>query len=222
VGSITHEYTQSRVAVLRSRVAKWLCCAGRLPYDAWYLGLFAPNYMEVWIETADAVDIHDRAFRRAMSGVAGNSPKNLKGDPRGWPKPPGPGAGKGKHVRGADLPRLLYVRWQSLVEPQTYEAYIVIPEATRQAMLKGEKAYCKADAKWITGYRNMVTVGLAPGGIARVWLGGACLKPIDVARVQGEVVKAGPYGGQSEGHYYPLDSAAKAYIEKYGIPYGSW
>ena len=213
-------------AVLLCCVVVWLsgCAtgAGRLPYDSWRLGLFAPNYMEVWIETADAVDIHDRAFRRAMSGVAGNSPKNLKGDPRGWPKPPGPGAGAGKHVLGADLPRLLYVRWQSLVEPQTYEAYIVIPEATQQAMLKGEKAYCKADGKWITDYRNMVTVGLAPGGIARVWLGGACLKPIDVARVQGEVVKVGPYDGTSDGKHRPLSSTAKAYIEKYGIPYGSW
>ena len=42
--------------------------------------------MEVWIETADAVDVHDHVFRRAMSGVAAiNSPENLKGDPRGWP-----------------------------------------------------------------------------------------------------------------------------------------
>ncbi|NWC07668.1 DUF2931 family protein [Pseudomonas agarici] len=195
---------------------------GRLPYDAWYLGLFVPDYMEVWIETADAVDIQDRAYRRAMSGVASiNRSKNLKDDPRGWPK--FPGAGKGKLVLGADLPRLIYVRWQSLVEPQTYEAYIVIPEATRQAMLVGEKTYCAADGKWITDYRDMLTVGLAPGGIARVWLRGACLKPIDVARVQGWVVKVGPSGGKNDGRYaLPLKPAAKEYIEKYGVPYGSW
>ncbi|NWC07808.1 DUF2931 family protein [Pseudomonas agarici] len=193
---------------------------GRLPYDAWYLGLFAPNYMEVWIETADAVDIRDRAYRRAMSGVAGNSPKHFKGNPRGWPQHPG--AGATKRVLGADLPRLIYVRWQSLVEPQTYEAYIVIPETTRQAMLVGEKAYCAADGKWITDYRNMLTVGLAPGGIARVWLGGACLKPIDVARVQGWVVKVGPYDGTSGGRHRPLSTTSKEYIEKYGVPYGSW
>ncbi|NWB91444.1 DUF2931 family protein [Pseudomonas agarici] len=193
---------------------------GRLPYDAWYLGLFAPNYMEVWIETADAVDIRDRAYRRAMSGVAGNSPKHFKGNPRGWPQYPGSGATK--RVLGADLPRLIYVRWQSLVEPQTYEAYIVIPEATQQAMLKGEKTYCAFDGKWITDYRNMLTVGLAPGGIARVWLGGACLKPIDVARVQGWVVKVGPYDGTSGGRHRPLSTTSKEYIEKYGVPYGSW
>ncbi len=203
----------------------WLagCASGahRLPYDSWRLGLFAPNYMEVWIETADAVDVQDRVFRRSMSGIAAiNTPKNLKGDPRGWPKEPG--AGAGKQVLGAGLPRLIYVRWQSLAEPQTYEAYIVIPEATRQAMIKGEKAFCQADAKWITDHRKMLTVGLAPGGIARVWIMGPCLSAIDVARVQGTVVKLGPYGGKSGGQHRPLSATSKAYIEKYGIPYGSW
>ncbi|MCY1505399.1 hypothetical protein D9M68_396150 [compost metagenome] len=203
----------------------WLsgCATGahRLPYDSWRLGLFAPNYMEVWIETADAVDVQDRVFRRAMSGIAAiNTPKDLKGDPRGWPQEPG--AGAGKQVLGADLPRLIYVRWQSLVEPQTYEAYIVIPESTRQAMVKGENAFCQADAKWITDHRKMLTVGLAPGGIAKVWIMGPCLSAIDVARVQGTVVKLGPYGGTSGGQHRPLSATSKAYIEKHGIPYGSW
>ena len=195
--------------------------ANRLPYDSWRLGFGAPDYMEVWIETAGAVDVYDRVFRRAMSGVAAiNTTKNLKGNPRGWPERPGPGADK--QVLGADLPRLIYVRWQSLVEPQTYEAYIVIPEATRQAMVEGEKAYCAADGKWITGYRNVLTVGLTPGGITKTWIMGACLKPIEVARVVATVVKEGPYGGTSSGRHRPLSETSKAYIEKYGVPYGSW
>ncbi|WP_271408541.1 DUF2931 family protein [Pseudomonas sp. Q1-7] len=203
----------------------WLagCATGahRLPYDSWRLGLFAPNYMEVWIETADAVDVQDRVFRRAMSGIAAiNTPKDLKGDPRGWPEQPG--AGAGKQVLGAGLPRLIYVRWQSLAEPQTYEAYIVIPEAIRQAMIKGEKTYCAFDGKWITDYRKMLTVGLAPGGIAKVWIMGPCLSAIDVGRVQGTVVKEGPYLGEASGYYRPPNEASRAYIEKHGIPYGSW
>ena len=73
---------------LRSSLLLWLllCLVGcanganQLPYDSWRLGLGAPSYMEVWIETADAVDVHDHVFRRAMSGVAAiNSPENLKG-----------------------------------------------------------------------------------------------------------------------------------------------
>lgn len=195
--------------------------AGRLPYDAWRLGLFAPNYMEVWIETADVLDANGRRFRHAMGGVAGNSPQDLKGEARGWPS--NPGAGAGKHVIGAYVPRLLFVRWQSLVESQTYQAYIAIPESTQQAMLKGEKAYCAADDKWITDYRHMLTVGLAPGGVAKAWIMGPCLKALEVARVQGEVVTIGPDSGRSGGRYaLPLRPAAEAYIEKHGIPYGSW
>jgi hypothetical protein len=195
--------------------------ANKLPYDAWFLGFFAPNYMEVWIETADAVDIRDRVFRRAMSGLAAiQTPRNLQGDPTGWPERPG--GGTSKRVIGADLPRLIYVRWQSLVEPQTYEAYIVIPEATRQAMLKGERAYCRADDQWITDYRDMLSIGLAPGGIAKAWIRGPCLSPIEVTRVEGKVVKKGPYDGTSSGKHRPLSEASNAYIEKYGIPYGSW
>ena len=203
----------------------WLsgCTNGfnRLPYDSWRLGMLAPNYMEVWIETADAVDVRDNVFRRAMSGVAAiSTPKNLRGNPEGWPRRPG--GGKGKQVVGSDLPRLIYVRWQSLVEPQTYEVYIVIPETTRQAMVSGERTYCEFDGKWITDYRDVLTVGLAPGGIAKVWVMGACLKPFDVARVQGTVVKEGPYSGTSNGQHRPLSETSRAYIEKYGVPYGSW
>lgn len=38
-----------------------------LPYDAWRLGFSAPNYMEVWIETADVIDIKGQVYRRAMT-----------------------------------------------------------------------------------------------------------------------------------------------------------
>ncbi len=193
-----------------------------LPYESWYLGFGVPSYMEVWIETADVVDIQGHVFRRAMSGVAAiQTPPDLKRRPAGWPVNPGGGAGK--DVRGADLPRLIYVRWQSLVEPQTYEVYIEIPEATRQVMLKEERGHCAAQGKWVTDYRNMLTIGLAPGGIAKAWVMGPCLSVVEVTRVQGSVVKIGPYDGQTEEEYYrPPNEASKAYIEKFGIPYGSW
>ena len=112
-----------------------------LPYDAWSLRFFSLDYMEVWIETADVVDINARVFRGAGSGIPASSyprplskgiPARFKGDPKGWPKHPG---GKGRYVRDADLPRLVYVRWQSTAEPQTYEAYIKIPESARKTML---------------------------------------------------------------------------------------
>ncbi len=177
--------------------------------------------MEVWIETADVVDIRERVFKRAGAGIASvNTPADNKGKPAGWPE--SPGSGSGRHVTGADLPRLIYVRWQSLAEPQTYEAYIVIPESAREIMHKPEKAYCRLDGKWITDYRDRVTIGLAPGGIAKVWLRGPCLKPVEITRVEGTINPKGPYDGKSGGQHRPLKDASKTYIEKYGIPFGSW
>jgi hypothetical protein len=187
----------------------------------WFLGFGAPAYMEVWIETADVVDIHERILRRAVAGIASvQTPANNKGKPAGWPENPGSGAGH--YIRQVDLPRLIYVRWQSLVEPQTYEAYIVIPESAREIMRKPEKAFCAADGKWITETRDNMGIGLAPGGIAKVWLGGACLSAVEIARVEGTINPNGPYEGKSGGKHRTLSDVSKAYIEKFGIPYGSW
>jgi len=199
-----------------------------LPYDAWSLDFFNPDYMEVWIETASVVDINERVFLRAGSGIPAMGypramskgvPSEFRGKPAGWREHPG---GKGRFVRDADLPRLVYVRWQSMAEPQTYEAYIEIPESARNTMLQGEKTFCRADGKWITDYRDMLIVGLAPGGIAKVWLGGQCLLSTEVIRVQGTINPKGPYGGTSKGKHRPLSDESKAYIDKFGIPYGSW
>ncbi|WP_392892729.1 DUF2931 family protein [Pseudomonas migulae] len=189
--------------------------------EPWSLGFGAPDYMEVWIETADVVDIRERVFRRAGSGIASVlTPRDNKGKPAGWPKSPGRGAGR--DVIGADLPRLIYVRWQSLAEPQTYEAYIVIPESAREIMSKPEKAFCRADSKWITDYRDDIGIGLAPGGIAKIWLGGPCLRSVEIARVKGTINPRGPYEGKSGGKHRPFSETSKAYVEKFGIPYGSW
>jgi len=187
----------------------------------WFLGFSAPAYMEVWIETADVVDIKERVFRGSGGGIASvPKPPNNQGIAKGWGS--SNGAGKGRYVTGADLPRLIYVRWQSLVEPQTYEAYIVIPESAREIMRKPEKAFCSFGAEWITETRDNIGIGLAPGGIAKVWLGGACLKAIEILRVKGTINPRGPYEGKSGGKHRPLSETSKAYVEKFGIPYGSW
>ncbi|WP_445178761.1 DUF2931 family protein [Pseudomonas sp. McL0111] len=191
-----------------------------MPYKAWALGFSAPAYMEVWIETADVVDIQNHVYPRAMSGVASMiKPPNNTGDPRGWPKR---GAiGSGKRVTGADLPQQIYVRWQSLVEPQTYLMVVKIPESTRELMRKSEKTVCSSGES-ITGYRNSIGIRLVPGGIAKVWVGGSCMTPIEVATVKAVIDPRGPYEGKSGGHHRPLSEVSKAYVEKFGVPYDSW
>lgn len=132
------------------------------------------------------------------------------------------GWGKGKYVRGADLPTKIYIRWQSLVEPQTYHTTIDIPESTREIMRKKENVFCQFTGKIEVEYREAIVIGLAPGGIAKVWVTGPCLEPIEVTRVQANVDPVGPYDGESNGEYDPPSAESRAYIEKFGIPYGSW
>ncbi len=185
--------------------------------------------MEVWIETADAIGINGMVRIHAGSGTASigyprafskGIPEVFRGDPKGWPERVGWGAGK--YVKGADLPKQIYVRWQSLVEPQIYHTRIDIPESIRDIMRKGEKTLCPADGKWITDYRKAIVIGLAPGGIAKAWVTGPCLTPIEIARVQGTHVQRGHNDGDSGGKYDPPSAESRAYIEKFGIPYGSW
>lgn len=204
------------------------CASGqsqpKLPYDAWSISMLTPNYMDVWIESVDVIDKRGLVFERVYSGtVAMRSPANNAGNPA-WPSLERVGSGKSKSMPGIDLPEFIYVRWQSLVEPQTYNVRINIPQWVRDEMLKpNEVADCgRKDKRLIVDYRELITIGLAPGGIAKAWLQGPCLDPVEIGSFEGKINKAGPYDGTSGGKHRPLSEVSKAYIEQFGIPYGSW
>ncbi|MGK9046501.1 DUF2931 family protein [Stutzerimonas chloritidismutans] len=188
----------------------------KLPYDTWYAGVIAPDHMEAWVESVDVIDRRGLAYERVNGGVPSYATTVA-----GWPSHPAGGAGKG--VRGIDLPEIIFVRWQSLVEPQTYNVRINIPEWVREEMLKPQAPYCRGQKRVVEGmYRRFITIGLAPGGIAKAWVGGPCLQSIEIGRFEAAISKVGPYGGTSNGEHRPLSDKAKAYIEQHGVPYGSW
>lgn len=193
----------------------------KLPYERWYIGMLAPNYMETWVESVDVLDQGGLAYYNVHGGITSiQSPPNNAGNPRGWPARPG--SGKIMPITNVDLPEIIFVRWQSLVEPQTYQVRINIPEWAREAMLKSEEAFCRFDNKNVTSYRKNVTLGLAPGGIVKAWLTGGCLEPIEIGRFVGKIHPEGPYSGTSNGKHRPLSPAAKAYVDTHEIPYDSW
>lgn len=192
----------------------------KLTYDAWYLGFLAPNYMEVWLELANVSDIDGRFFPNAMGGVvAMGQPASLSATAKGWPRRIG--SGKGLYMTGLDLPYMVALRWQSMVEPQTYQAVFAIPAWARAKMLERLPAECPVSGR-TSDYRKDLTIGLAPGGVVKVWIMGPCLDPIEVLTLQAEIEPKGPYGGKSNGKYRPLSPVVKRYVDKYGVPYGSW
>ncbi|MDH4553984.1 DUF2931 family protein [Pseudomonas sp. BN417] len=186
----------------------------------WSQGFVQPAYMEVWVEDSAVIDVKGRLFRHTGRGIAaGYEPEDGTEAARGW----GGGAGpSGVAVVGADLPQRIYVRWQSIVEPQTYRAWVDIPEEARQIMRDSVAWRCPEKPHRVSNYRATLYLGLAPGGTIQVWVYNRCYKSVKVARAQAEVEPLGPHLGKSGGHYYPQSEASKRYIERFGIPYGSW
>ncbi len=110
-----------------------------------------------------------------------------------------------------------------MVEPQAYKIRIPIPQWVRDEMVRPERVFLRRFQR-VEGRLSETAslLGMAPGGIVKVWVGGACLGFKEVGRFQAEVEPLGPYRGKSEGQYIPLEPENKAYIDKHGIPYGTW
>ncbi|MDQ3201160.1 MAG: DUF2931 family protein [Pseudomonadota bacterium] len=186
----------------------------------WSLGFNEPFYMKAWVEDTAVEDINGTVFHRTGGGTAaGGEPENGEESARGWANI----TGGIREVVGADLPKRIFVRWQSIVEPQTYRAWVDIPEEARQIMRATLNEPCPQSPDEPPGNVALVYLGVAPGGIVQVWVADRCMNAIKVARAQAEIEPLGPDQGKSQGQYaYPVSEKAKRYIEKYGIPYGSW
>jgi hypothetical protein len=63
---------------------------------------------------------------------------------------------------------------------------------------------------------------MAPGGIVKVWAGSACLGYKEVGRFQAKVHPLGPFQNRKGLYYRDPTPEAQAWIEKNGIPHGSW
>ena len=210
-----------RLSLLLSLLFSLSACASglgptprpKLPYNSWYVGLAAPRHMEVWVESVDVLDQRGLAFFHVFGGVA-----SYTGKTEGWHK----GAGATKPVNNVDLPERIFLRWQSLAEPQTYKIGIKIPQWVRDEMVRPERVFCQGSKKWKDDYRDLITLGMAPGGIVKVWVGGSCLGFTEVGRFQAEIDPLGPYQTSKGIYYRAPNPEAQAYIDQHGIPYGSW
>lgn len=96
----------------------------------WELAFIEPDYMKVWVENSSVQDVNNRIFYKTGGGTAaGGEPEDGTESARGWA---GGVGGSGRRVIGADLPVRIWVRWQSIVEQKTWQAWVDVPEEARQ------------------------------------------------------------------------------------------
>jgi hypothetical protein len=189
-------------------------------YPWWELVFVEPNYMKVWVEDSSVQDINDKVFSKAGKSTAASGEPDIGTESaRGW----GAVTGSGMPVTGADLPKRISVRWQSITEQKTYRGFIDIPEEARRLMVASTHQRCSKTPDKTARFMASLYVGLAPGGVLQAWVKDSCRDPIKVARGQGDIEPLGAQQGKNGGRYaYPVSDKAKLYVEKYGIPYGSW
>jgi hypothetical protein len=170
--------------------------------------------MEVWLETADVEDVRGRFSFGAMSGTVAIG---YHGEAGGWGQRISMGAGR--DLPGLDLPKRIYLRWQSLVEPQTYATVLEIPASARELMrskVPSERAPVTYD------YPRVLSIALAPGGWVKAWVMSSRSEPIAILCQRAQIEPKGPYQGLSGGRYRPLSERATPYLKTHSVPYDSW
>jgi hypothetical protein len=192
------------------------------PHSPWWnLDFQGPSYMLGWVENSTVEDVDGRIVNNHFGGTLGtDTPEDGTEAAKGWHRKGGDSI---KLVTGAALPKRIFVRWQSIVEPKTYKVLVDISEEARQALKASIARRCPETPNKRAPYAASMTLGLAPGGVVQVWVKDSCFKPINVGRAQAEVEPLGPSQGKTEGRYaYKLNDKTQRYIERFGIPYGSW
>lgn len=178
----------------------------------WTVGVVTPAYMETWVEALEVRDDRGGVFN-IPQGMAEELDQTV-----GWGRI-GPGANTGVYIRKS-APEEIYVRWQSLVEPQTYTWRFIVPDSLRKALTTEVPMVWQG--KSVQGCRTNIAIGVAPGGHVVVWNAGLGFEPVEVMRGQADVEPLGPDQGKYGGRYVRIGDKAKQYIAEHGIPYDSW
>jgi hypothetical protein len=191
------------------------------PHTQWWsIDFQSPSYMVGWVENSTVEDVNGRLINNHSGGSLGtNTPEDGTESAKGWHGV----SGNVMPVTGAALPKRIFVRWQSIVEPKTYKVWVDIPESAREVMHASTSKRCPETPAKSAPYGASLILGLAPGGVVQVWSRDSCQRPVKVARAQAEVEPLGPSQGKTEGRYaYKIKTEIQRYIDRYGIPYGSW
>jgi hypothetical protein len=135
-----------RLICLATLVLSLIACEGvskllpspNLPYTAWNIRFAAPKHMEVGVETVDVLDQRGLALSRPWGHC----------EPYGQGQELASGSIRGQTHRNVDLSDQIFLRWQSLGEPQAYRIKIHAPQWVRGEMVKRQRVLYEWNHQW--------------------------------------------------------------------------
>ena len=133
----------------------------KLPYDHWQFNLFHPKNLPALVTMVylEDGDIRETLFRNVDAARPSQSSVGT------WSQHVG--SFSANFNIGKALPVRMTVCWDSIIDNKAYETEIWFSRETWQQMTT---PYPDTYHPGKTYYRNNMLIGLAPGGIVRVWL----------------------------------------------------
>ncbi|WP_228276699.1 DUF2931 family protein [Marinobacter sp. JSM 1782161] len=132
-----------------------------------------------------------------------------------WKGPHGP-VGKGGPI--GELPDYIVIRWYSLSEQKSYQKSFHLPDGLQQQI--AQPAIYRTSKGEFQRPRDILTIGLAPGGTIVLWIMNQIGNEIEVARFQANEIDGDPSRYKAATEQYLEENGD--YLDEHGIPKTGW
>jgi hypothetical protein len=97
----------------------------------WSIDFQGSSYVIAEVEERIVEDVNGKLFQRPGGRTIGtDTPEDGTESAQGW----GNIISNVMPMTGAAMPKRIFVRWQSVVEPQTYKVWVDLPDQARQVL----------------------------------------------------------------------------------------
>uniref|UniRef100_UPI000AD8765A DUF2931 family protein n=1 Tax=Xenorhabdus eapokensis TaxID=1873482 RepID=UPI000AD8765A len=192
-----------------------------LPYDKWWFQIYTPKYFPASVSFVQFQDEDNYIVQKFMNDGAQSSIQSLTD----WSKELGGGPGSSVKNHGEALPLRMMICWDSVIDKKSYQTTFDFTPDVRQLM---REPYIGRRVKGHIFYRDIIFVGLAPGGAARAWLRGYDKNNGDnILVATGESVSGDNMTVCQDKTNYPdgyaeYSKRIKDFIKGKKYPYGEW
>ncbi|MGQ7275649.1 DUF2931 family protein [Marinobacter sp. V034] len=180
------------------------CAASKSQEESWSFSIAAPKHYEVWVQHLEFEKSDERHWRMPIGGVSCCW--------KGSEGPRGPGG------LMTPWPDYIGVQWYSYAEQKIYQRIFSVPKEIRKKM-KQPVEYRTSNGAF-EAPRDMLVIGLAPGGTIVLWIMNQIGNEVEVARLKANEINRDKSGFEIGTERYLEENSA--YLEKHGIPTEGW